>query len=88
MLESVKGTGDKRVAVVKGRYFGEGGALSRAGVPNIGYIPMPSYLVADPANGCIEKLSKDLFHSQIEVFAKVLHKMDGMTAAELKGTSG
>jgi hypothetical protein len=51
-----------------------------------GYIPQPNYLLAGPADGCIEKLSPELLHSQIEVFAKALHAMDAMSAAQLKGT--
>jgi hypothetical protein len=88
LLDSLKGSGDRRTAVVnptKGGFLGEGSSLSRAGVPTIGYIPMPSYLLAGPKDGCIEKLSAPLMHSQIEVFAKVIHKMDAMSAAELKG---
>jgi hypothetical protein len=53
-------------------------------VPTIGYIPLPEYLLAAPTNGCIDKLSPTLMHSQIEVFAKVIHKMDTMSAAQLR----
>jgi hypothetical protein len=92
MLDAAKDTADRRVAVVKpvppkGPFFGEGGALSRAGVPTIGYIPIPSYLVAGPPNGCIDKLSKTLLHAQIEALAKAIHRMDVMSAAELKGAT-
>ena len=59
--------------------------MSRAGIPTIGYIPIPSYLLAAPPDGCIDKLSKTLLHGQIEAFAKAIHTMDGMTAAQLKG---
>jgi hypothetical protein len=38
-----------------------------------------------PANGCIEKLSGELIHRQVQVFAKAITRMDGMPAAELKG---
>ncbi len=68
---------------VKGGFLGEGSALSRAGIPTIGYMPMPSYLLAGPPDGCIEKLSAPLMHGQIEMFAKVLHKIDAMSAGEL-----
>ena len=88
MLECVQGSLDRKTAAVnpvKGGFFGEGGPLSRAGIPTVGYIPMPSYLLAGPANGCIEKLSGQLMHSQIEVFAKLIHRLDGMPAADLKG---
>ena len=85
MLEGLAGSRDTNAVVVKpGPFFGEGGALNRAGVPTIGYIPLPEYLCAAPANGCIDKMNPDLMHSQIEVFAKVLHKLDRMTAAEIK----
>jgi hypothetical protein len=40
--------------------------------------------LAGPSNGCIEKLSAKRLHTEIEVFAKVIHKMDVMTAADPK----
>jgi len=90
LVEALQGSGDKKTAVVNpvhGGWLGEGGGLARAGVPTIGYIPQPNYLLAGPANGCIEKLDPALLHSQIEVFAKVIHKMDITPAAELKAKS-
>lgn len=89
MLDSLAGTSDRRVAVVKptpkGRWMGEGGALSRAGIPTLGFIPAPTYLCMASADGCISKLSRTLMYGQIQAIAKMLHKMDGMSAAELKG---
>jgi hypothetical protein len=88
LVEALQGSGDRNTAVVNpvnGGWIGEGGSLARAGIPTIGYIPQPNYLLAGPANGCIEKLDAALLHSQIEVFAKAIHKMDSMSAAELKG---
>ncbi len=86
MVAALQGSRDRAGVVnpVGGGFLGEGGALSRLGIPTIGYIPQPSYLLAGPANGCIEKLSAELMHSQIEVFAKVIHRMDAMSAADLK----
>jgi hypothetical protein len=86
MVDALRGSLDRAAAVnpVNGGWLGEGGALSRAGVPTIGYIPQPNYLLAGPANGCIEKLSPELLHSQIQVFAKVIHAMDAMRAEELR----
>ena len=87
LVEALEGSGDWKTAVVNpvhGGWLGEGGSLARAGVPTIGYIPQPNYLLAGPANGCIEKLSAERLHSEIEVFAKVIHKMDTVPAAELK----
>lgn len=87
LVEALQGSGDRNTAVVNpvhGGWLGEGGALARAGIPTIGYIPQPNYLLAGPANGCIEKLSPELLHAQIEVFAKTIHLMDKMSASELK----
>jgi hypothetical protein len=87
MLEGLQGSQDRAGVVnpAHGGWFGEGGSLARAGIPTIGYIPQPNYLLAAPANGCIEKLSPELMHSQIEVFARVIRKMDSMSRDQLKG---
>ena len=87
LVEALGGSLDRAGVVnpVNGGWLGEGGSLSRAGIPTIGYIPQPNYLLAGPADGCIEKLSPELLHSQIQVFAKVIHRIDAMTAAQLKG---
>ena len=87
MGAALSGTAAQRTALVnpvKGGFLGEGSALSRAGVPTIGFIPQPNYLLAGPANGCIEKLSSKLMHAQVEVFAKTIHNVDAMSAEQLK----
>jgi hypothetical protein len=86
-VEELRGSPDRAGVVnpVHGGWLGEGSALAKAGIPTIGYIPQPNYLLASPANGCIEKLDAGLMHSQIEVFAKTIHRFDQMTAAQLKG---
>jgi hypothetical protein len=87
MVDALKGSRDRAAAVnpANGGWLGEGGGLSRAGIPTIGYIPQPNYLLAGPSDGCIDKLSPELLHSQIAVFAKVLHAVDAASAADLKG---
>ena len=48
-VEALEGSGDRKTAVVNpvhGGWLGEGGSLARAGVPTIGYIPQPNYLLA------------------------------------------
>lgn len=87
LLECLQGSENRRNAVVnpvRGGFLGEGSALARAGVPTIGYMPMPNYLLAGSQDGCIEKVSPALLHSQIEVFTKVIHAFDKMPAAQLK----
>ena len=82
-----KGSRDRAAVVnpVNGGWLGEGERLSRAGIPTIGYIPQPNYLLAGPATGASTSWSPELLHGQIEVFARALRKMDAMGAAELKG---
>jgi hypothetical protein len=88
MLEAFRDLGKRRMAVinpVKGGFFGEGAPLAAAGVPTAAFMAAPDYLCTAPANGCIEKLSAELMHAQIQALAKAVHRMDGMSAAELKG---
>jgi len=87
LVDALQGSHDRAGVVnpANGGWLGEGGSLSRAGIPTIGYIPQPNYLLAGPADGCIEKLSADLMHSQIQVFTKLLHGIEAMTAAQLRG---
>ncbi len=49
LVEALQGSGDRKTAVVNpvnGGWIGEGGSLARAGIPTIGYIPQPNYLLA------------------------------------------
>jgi TAT (twin-arginine translocation) pathway-exported protein len=75
LVRALDGSRDRAAVVnpVNGGWLGEGSSLSRAGIPTIGYIPQPNYLLAGPPDGCIDKLSPELMHSQIQVFAKLLH---------------
>jgi hypothetical protein len=86
LVDALEGSADRAAVVnpVNGGFLGEGNALSRAGVPTIGYIPQPNYLLAGPADGCIDKLNADLMHSQIQVFAKLIHRINALSAGQLK----
>ncbi len=77
LARALEGSRDRAAVVnpVNGGWLGEGSSLSRAGIPTIGYIPQPNYLLAGAADGCIDKLDPALMHSQIEVFAKLLHAL-------------
>ena len=59
IVDALKGSIDRAAVVnpVNGGWLGEGGGLSRAGIPTIGYIPQPNYLCAGPDNCEIDKLS-------------------------------
>ena len=57
MIENLNGSAERQVAVVnpaQGQFHSEGGGLYAAGVPVVGYITVPNYLLAGPRNGCIE----------------------------------
>jgi hypothetical protein len=88
-LESLQGTAERRVAVVKptpkGRWMGEGGGLARAGVPTLGYMPVPTYLCTMAPDGCISRLSRTLLYAQITALSKLVQKIDGTPAPALKG---
>jgi hypothetical protein len=87
LLQALQGSEDTKTGVVNpvhGGWLGEGAGPNVAGIPTIGYIPQPNYLLAGTRNGCIDKLDSKLLHSQIQVFAKALHRIDSMSAAELK----
>ena len=89
LVGALQGSRDRAGVVnpANGGWLGEGSGLSRAGIPTIGYIPQPNYLLAGPADGCIEKLDPALLHSQIQVFAKLLHAIETMSAGQLKGAA-
>jgi hypothetical protein len=54
-----------------------------------GYIPQPNCLTrGDQRMGGIEKLDPALLHSQIQVFAKLLHAIETMDAGQLNGAEG
>lgn len=88
MLESLNGTADRRAAVVaptpKGRYLGEGGNLSAAGLPALGYFAGPSYLNMEASDGCIGKLSRPLFEGQVTALTKLVQALDATPAATIK----
>ena len=86
LIGSLESSQDRAGVVnpVSGGFLGEGSALSRAGIPTIGYIPQPNYLLAGPADGCIDKLDPDLMYSQIQVFAKLIHRIEATSASQLK----
>ena len=45
---------------------------------------LEGYLLAGPADGCIDKLDAALMYSQIQVFAKLVHRLDTMSATDVK----
>jgi hypothetical protein len=78
-LAAAQASGDQRGAVVRPRdlshFFGEGRALARAGMPTIGFLPAPSYLLATGTRGHIEKLSRAVFNEQVALCHDLLRRL-------------
>jgi hypothetical protein len=86
LLNALQHSGDSRVALTNGVFLGLGGAFYAAGIPMIGHIPVPNYLLAAPPDGYIDKANARHMYEQIKLFASILRKMDAMRATELQGT--
>jgi hypothetical protein len=64
--------------------FGVGGAFQSAGVPQIGAIAGPEYLVTVSGNGDLDKLDEVLAARQIAWLADLTRRIDRVPAAELR----
>jgi len=85
-LKSCRGTIDDRMIAVnpyQHRYTGESGGVIEYGIPTIGIMPAPSYLLKESAHAGIEKIDPVLFRVQLENFTRMLREMDGMSRADL-----
>ena len=79
------GTDDRGAILSGGIFFGEGGAFHAAGLPVIGYIPLPIYLCAIYANGGIDRFDPRHFHAQVADMVQCLLAMQPMSMADLLG---
>jgi hypothetical protein len=84
---SVAGAYDRAAVLSGGVFLGEGGGFHAAGVPTIGYLPVPQYLCAIAADGEISKLDSRHFYNQVAVTVKCLLAMQQATANQLKGVA-
>ena len=64
--------------------FGVGAAFQSSGVPQIGAIAGPEYLVTVSDNGDLDKLDEHLAARQIRWLASLAHTLDGVSAADLR----
>ena len=64
--------------------FGVGGAFQTAGVPQIGAIAGPEYLLTITPNGDMDKLDERLAAKQIAWLADIAKRLDGVSAADLR----
>ncbi len=72
---SVADAYDRDAVLSGGVFLGEGGGFHAAGVPTIGYLPVPQYLCAIAADGEISKLDPRHFYDQVAVTVKCLLAM-------------
>ncbi len=63
--------------------FGVGAAFQSAGVPQIGAIAGPEYLLTVSPDGDLDKLDERLAARQIAWLADLARQLDGVPAAEL-----
>ncbi|MDX8151804.1 hypothetical protein SK069_09385 [Patulibacter brassicae] len=64
--------------------FGVGAAFQHAGVPQIGALAGPEYLLTVSPNGDMDKFDERLAARQIAWFADVIRRIDDVSAAELR----
>jgi hypothetical protein len=86
MLACAKGTIDDRTLAVNPvakLFTGEGALLYRAGIPTLGFIPIPTYLLTAPQSGEIDKMDATLFRVQVEVLTRVARHLDTMDRQHL-----
>src|SRR5439155_22306563 len=65
-------------------FFGEGSPLHSAGVPTIGFVPGPNYLLSFADDQHIEKVDTSFLYKQIEWTADLLHTLDTVPKAILE----
>jgi hypothetical protein len=65
-------------------FLGEGAALHESGVPTVGFVPAPNYLLSFADHQHIDKVDRAFLYRQIEWAADLLHRLDRVPAAVLK----
>src|SRR5260221_3620987 len=82
---SVVGTGRARTALMRPpAQFGVGGAYQSAGIPQIGAIAGPEYLLTISSNGDLDKLDERLAARQIAWLADLTYRIDPVRASTLR----
>jgi hypothetical protein len=86
LLDSAKGTKATRTASLTpktGQIFGVGAPFLQAGVPLIGYITGPWYMLTAPRGGEVRKLNRDRFYGQLQMLTRCVSAVDGRTRKQL-----
>ncbi|OBZ12071.1 hypothetical protein A8L34_17355 [Bacillus sp. FJAT-27264] len=89
--KAVEQRDDARTVILRGHNkfeFGESQPLFDAGIPVLGFIPMPDYLLTDSENREMDKFDVKLMHSQIVSLLKAVKLVDGTETDELGVSDG
>ncbi|WP_341347872.1 PA domain-containing protein [Paenibacillus sp. FSL H3-0469] len=84
--KAVEDRSNTRTVILRGHnkfQFGESQPLFNAGIPMIGLIPMPDYLLVDSADREMDKFDVNLMHEQVGSLLKALQLMDRTETTEL-----
>jgi hypothetical protein len=77
---------DMRMEVEKtGQASPESRPATVRGIPSMGLIPIPTYLLLASPTGAIEKLSPSRLSAQVRTLAKMLTMLDGMSTEQIQG---
>ena len=85
-IDTVKGRKTIRTMTLRGHnalHFGEGQNFFTMGVPEISLVPAPYYLCVVSDSHEMEKFDIDLMTEQTETFAKLIEKLENISAKDL-----
>ncbi len=85
-IDTVKERKTVRTMTLRGHnalHFGEGQNFFTMGVPEISLVPAPYYLCVVSDSHEMEKFDIDLMKEQTETFARLIEKLEGISAKEL-----
>ncbi|MNO54803.1 hypothetical protein D3C76_452830 [compost metagenome] len=90
-LKAIEKTDGTRTVLLRGHNqleFGESQPLFEAGIPVIGFIPMPDYLLVDSANREMDKFDVKLMHTQVVSLLKAVKLVDATETTKLGKSDG
>lgn len=85
-MKAVEDRNNTRTVILRGHnnfQFGESQPLFNAGIPMIGLIPMPDYLLVDSADREMDKFDVNPMHEQVGSLLKALQLIDRIETTEL-----
>lgn len=85
-MRAVEDRKNTRTVILRGHnnfQFGESQPLFNAGIPMIGLIPIPDYLLVDSADREMDKFDVNLMHEQVGSLLRALQLMDRTETTEL-----